>query len=242
MQLTGNTILITGGATGIGLELARRLAADNKVLICGRRAQRLEEAAELVPGIETIVADVAHDESRKALYDWVASHFPETNILINNAGVQHRIDLTNPAEIAKAEEEVAINFLGPVHLSTLFLPLLRKHASAAIVNVTSGLAFAPLALMPVYCATKAALHSLTMSLRHQLRATNVRVFEVIPPLVTSELGASHRPAELNRIAMPASTAVDRIVEGLSNDEPEIAIGDAENSRAKREELFGVMNR
>ncbi|MDQ3281152.1 MAG: SDR family oxidoreductase [Acidobacteriota bacterium] len=241
MQISGNTILITGGATGIGLALAAALAEQNEVIVCGRRADRLDEAKRQIPSLHTRVVDVASQSGRTELVQWIESEFPRTNILVNNAGVQHRVDLSSVEELAKGEEEIAINLIAPLYLTALMLPQLRKQTAAAVVNVTSGLAFAPLSYMPVYCATKAALHSISLSLRHQLRDTTVRVFEAIPPLVRSELGATHRPEQLNRIAMPAEEAAALIVSALERDEYELAIGDAANSRARRESLFEVMN-
>jgi uncharacterized oxidoreductase len=235
LNLSGNSILITGGATGIGFELARSLAErGNEVIICGRRRERLEQAKEQVPELQIRVADVADSAARIEL----AQSLPQVNVLVNNAGVQHLFAFRNPSD---PEEEIAINLTALLHLTTLFLPIVEKHEQPAIVSVSSGLAFAPLARIPIYCATKAAVHSLTMSLRYQLRNSNIRVFEVIPPIVTSELGSEHRPDEVKRRAMPADVAVARMIEGLENDESEIAIGDAENMRAKRDALFPFMN-
>jgi uncharacterized oxidoreductase len=242
MQLTGNTILVTGGATGIGLELARVLAErGNEVIICGRRRERLEKAKEAHPALHIRVADVADRRSREELLAFIERDFPRTNVLVNNAGVQHLVDFRNPEHLRRVEEEVATNLLAPIHLTNMFLPLLQRQAHAAIVNISSGLGFAPLARMPVYCATKAALHSLTMSLRHQLRETSVRVFELIPPIVTSELGSAHRPPEMNRAAMPTDAAVAEMVDALGRDEFEYAVGEAKNLRANREALFEMMN-
>lgn len=242
MDLSGNTLLITGGATGIGFELARAmLARGNEVVICGRRAERLEEAKRLLPALHVRVADVASPRSREELVQWLEAEHPRTNILVNNAGVQHRVDLRDVANLQLAEEEIAINLLAPLHLTAMLLPLLQRQPSAAVVNVSSGLAFTPLARMPVYCATKAALHSMTLSLRHQLRDSNVRVVEVIPPLVRSELGAWHRPPQLNELAMPADAAVAELIDGLERDDLEIAIGDAGTMREQREALFAAMN-
>jgi uncharacterized oxidoreductase len=244
MRTSGNTVLITGGATGIGLALAcALLRGKNEVLICGRRAERLEAAKERNPALGIRVADVSDPASRSELLGWIEEAYPKLNVLVNNAGVQHRVDFRGGrTELRKAEEEVATNLLAPIHLASLFLPLLSRQPEAAIVNVSSGLAFAPLADMPVYCATKAALHSISLSLRHQLRRTSVRVFEVIPPIVASELGASHRPREVNRSAMPAEDAAQGIVSALGSDTFEVTLGDAENLRRKREELFPLMNR
>lgn len=242
MKLSGNTILVTGGATGIGLELARVLAErGNDVVICGRRRARLDEAKAAVPALHVRVCDVADSRSREELFAAIEREFPRLNVLVNNAGVQHLVDFRNPEHLQRAEEEVAINLLAPIHLTNRFLPLLTRNAEPAVVNITSGLAFAPLARMPVYCATKAAMHSVTMSLRHQLRDTNVRVFEIIPPIVTSELGSAHRPAEMNRAAMPTDAAVAEMIDALGRDELEYALGEAKNLRAKGEALFTVMN-
>jgi uncharacterized oxidoreductase len=243
MQISGNTILITGGATGIGLALARAFRErGNEVILCGRRADKLATAREEVPNVHVHVADVASAESRAELVAWIEREHPSTNVLVNNAGVQHRIDLRSTDELReKAEEEVAINLLAPLYLTAMLLPQLMRQRAAAVMNVTSGLAFAPLAHMPVYCATKAALHSATMSLRHQLRDTSVRVFEVIPPLVRSELGAYHRPPHMNDIAMTAEAAAADVLRAFEADELELAIGGAADSRAKRESLFDVMN-
>jgi uncharacterized oxidoreductase len=243
MHLTGNTILITGGATGIGLVLSQELLKlGNEVIICGRRRDRLEDALIANPGLHIRVCDVLDHKARTDLVLWLEGNFPRLNILINNAGVQHLYDFrdssSNPA---LPEEEIATNLGAPIYLTTLLLPLLERQATAAIANVSSGLGFTPLAQVPVYCATKAALHSLTMSLRHQLRNTNVRVFEIIPPLVTSELGSEHRPEEVNKSSMPTEDAVSEIVAGLENDTFELAIGRAKNLVSKREELFSMMN-
>ena len=243
MQLSGNIILITGGATGIGLILAQELLKlGNEVIICGRRQNRLEEARVANPGLHIRVCDVSDHKARTSLVSWLEDNFPRLNILINNAGVQHLYDFrdrnSNPAF---PEEEIATNLGAPIHLTTLLLPLLERQTTAAIANVSSGLGFIPLAQVPVYCATKAALHSLTMSMRHQLRNTNVRVFEIIPPMVTSELGSTHRPKEDNKSAMPTMEAVAEIITGIENDTFELAIGGAKNLVSKREELFSLMN-
>jgi len=238
VRLTGNSVLITGGATGIGFELARALVErGNDVTICGRRRERLDEAKARVPALHTIVADVSDGATREHL----AQSLPKTNILVNNAGVQHVFDFRDVSQLARIDEEIAINLTALIHLSSLFIPIIEKNEQPAIVNVSSGLAFAPLARIPIYCATKAAVHSLTMSMRHQLRDSNIRVFEVIPPIVTSELGSYHRPQAVKDRAMPTDAAVARMIEGLEHDEFEIAIGEAENMRAKRDALFPFMN-
>ncbi|RZK58111.1 MAG: SDR family NAD(P)-dependent oxidoreductase, partial [Hymenobacter sp.] len=155
MNLSHNTILLTGGASGIGLALAQRLrAAGSDVIICGRRADKLREAQQQVPGLHIYETDLAEPLERAALVRRVLADFPQLNVLLNNAGIQNRLQLADmPADLAAWEmerQEIAINFDAPVHLTALLLPYLRQQANAAIINVTSGLAFAPLAAVPVY--------------------------------------------------------------------------------------------
>jgi len=225
MNTKGNKILITGGATGIGLELAKIFAQDNEVYICGRRKDRLEQAKHLLPNVHTLVADV---RSPKNIIEWAK----DINILINNAGIQKPMDLKHPDF-----EEIDTNLKAPIGLSALFIPLL-KDKDSAIINVTSGLAFVPISRMPLYCATKAALHSYTLSLRHQLKDTKIRVFEVIPPTVDTELG--QRP---KRMGIPPEIMAKATLEGLKNDQYEIAVEQAGNLRdpSKFQENFNRMN-
>jgi uncharacterized oxidoreductase len=245
MKTSGNTILITGGATGLGLGLAKAFKdAGNEVIICGRRENRLNEAAALVPGIHTFICDVASADGRTNLAEWAYRHFPGLNILINNAGVQKSLNLDDPADVnRRASEEIEINLTAPIHLSSLFIPLLSKQKDAAIINITSGLAFAPLAMYPVYCATKAALHSFSMSLRHRLSKTIVKVFEIAPPLVQTELKvpADNGHPEMNAHGITVQAFSDEAMEAFKNDKYEYAVGQAENMRQKRDELFPVMN-
>jgi uncharacterized oxidoreductase len=243
MNLSGNTILITGGATGIGFALAAELVPrGNEVIICGRRQEKLDEAKRQLPSITTRVADLSKHDEHVALAEWLTSTFPRLNIVVNNAGVQHTFSAAaGTRDLGKAEEEIATNLLAPIHLTALLTPHLAAQPHAAIVNVSSGLGFTPLAHMPVYCATKAALHSLSLSLRHQLRDTTVRVFELIPPIVATELGAAHRPPELNAHAMTVEAAAKESVEALEQDRFEAPLGEAINLVTKREGLFGALN-
>lgn len=244
MHLSGNTVLITGGATGIGFALAAELVRrGNDVIICGRRQDRLDRAKEQIPELHTLQADVSDPTSRHAFVEWLLSEHPRLNMLVNNAGVQHLVSFAaGERDLERADEEIAINLAAPIHLTAELIGHLASLPTASIINVTSGLGFAPLAHMPVYCATKAAMHSLTMSLRHQLRGTGIGVFEVIPPIVASELGAAHRPAQVNASAMSAETAAGVVMEGLERNQFEIAIGDAANLMAKRDAMFPFMNR
>ncbi|MDQ3799442.1 MAG: SDR family NAD(P)-dependent oxidoreductase [Acidobacteriota bacterium] len=235
MQLSGNTILITGGASGIGYAFAERfLAAGSEVIICGRREDKLREAKEKHPQLHTRVCDVADEQERIALFDWATSEFPRLNVLVNNAGIQRHLNLTESEDWQRTRSEIAINFDAPVHLSRLFLPhLLDGREKPAILNVTSGLSFVPLANVPVYCATKAALHSFTLSLRYQLRETPVEVIEIIPPAVDTDLGG----VGLHTFGVNLDEFADFVFEGLKGNQIEIAYGTAATaSRASREEI------
>jgi uncharacterized oxidoreductase len=243
MNLKGNTVLITGGTSGIGLAFAEEfLKEESTVLICGRREDRLQQIKEKHPQLHTKVCDVAKAEDREALAQWAMENFPEVNVLINNAGVQLKADLTKPANLSRIYQEVDTNLVAPIHLSSLFAPHLQTKKAAAIVNISSGLAFSPLAFMPVYCATKAAIHSLTLSLRFQLRHTPVKVFEIAPPAVDTELGSDRR-ADKNQShgGMAVNEFMAAAMEALRNDVLEEAIGSAKETREKREAVFQARN-
>jgi uncharacterized oxidoreductase len=242
MELSGNTVLVTGGASGIGLALASRfLAAGSQVIVCGRREAALRAAAEAHPGLVTRVCDVAREDDRAALIAWATSEFPALDVLVNNAGVQRRFRLAEPEPWAETRQEIAINLDAPVHLTLLLLPQLRARPRAAVVNVTSGLAFVPMASAPVYCATKAALHSFTLSLRHQLADSAVRVVEIIPPAVNTDLGAPG----LHATGAPLEPFAAEVMARIAAGEEEIAYGAAEaRSRAAHaafDSMFERMN-
>lgn len=187
MKPTGNTILVTGGGTGIGRGLAETLhRAGNQVVIAGRRRGVLQAVADANPGIEYRHLDLAEPDSINRLAADLSGRYPGLNILVNNAGVMRSEDLlTTSAEIA--EQTVAVNLVGPIRLTAALLPTLLSQRNAAIANVTSALAFVPRADAPSYSATKAGLHAYTQSLRHQLRHTRVRVIEIIPPRVETDM-------------------------------------------------------
>jgi uncharacterized oxidoreductase len=193
MNLTGNTILVTGGGSGIGRGLAEALhRAGNRVVIAGRRLDVLRAVADANPGIEYLRLDLAEPDSISRLAAELADRHPGLNVLVNNAGVMQTEDLLtgDPALAEVADQTVAVNLLGPVRLTTALLPVLLGRPRAAVVNVTSDLAFVPKAAAPTYSATKAGLHAYTESLRRQLRHTPVQVIEIIPPQVeTDELAA-----------------------------------------------------
>lgn len=242
MKLTDNTILITGGATGIGLALARRLSESNQVIICGRSGAALDKAKIEVPALATRVCDVADTASRRAMVQWLQAEYPALNILINNAGVQARRDFTADPAIDSLDQEVAINLTAPIQLIAEVLPALRRQVEAYIINVSSGLAFSPMADVPVYCATKAAIHSFTLSLRHQLKATTVRVIELAPPIVDTGLGGGTRSggAESHMMVTPEDFATEALAQ-LAEDKDEVLIGIAAQARQMGEALFERMN-
>ncbi|MFE2423402.1 SDR family oxidoreductase [Streptomyces hokutonensis] len=190
MKITGNTILITGGTSGIGLGLALRLhEAGNKVIVAGRRKELLDEITAEHPGIDALVLDVADPDSIAQARETVAASHPELNVLVNNAGIMLRENLLDPAELPIAEDHVATNLLGTIRMTYAFLPLLAGKDDAVVMNVTSALAFVPYQSTPTYSATKAALHSFSESLRIQLGGadTGIQVIEVVPPGVRTTL-------------------------------------------------------
>jgi len=221
--------LITGGATGIGFALAEAFVkAGNKVLICGRREARLQQARAKLPQIQTRQCDLSKKEDRESFCNWLRDNHKGLNILVNNAGIQRAIDLRKgTAELFDGEDEVQINFAAPIHLSAYFAPLLSKKKEAAIINVSSGLGFVPIAAMPVYCATKAGIHMFTISLRHQLKDTTVKVFEIVPPAVNTELGKDTTgESEQEYRGIPPSVVAAATLKALANDEYEVVVGEA----------------
>jgi uncharacterized oxidoreductase len=243
MKISGNTILITGATSGIGLAFAEQFIHEgNTVIICGRRADRLAQIREKHPGMITRICDITYEHEREALYTWAVQNYPALNVLINNAGIQLVTDLTKPVDLDAVRLEMETNFIAPVHLASLFAAHLSAMADPAIINISSGLAFVPIAFMPVYCATKAALHSLTLSLRHQLRDTAVKVFEIAPPSVDTELGHQRRDDKTqSHGGIPIAEFLAEAIEAIKNDVLEAPIGQSKGLRAKREDLFHVMN-
>jgi len=189
MKQSGNTILITGGTSGIGYEMAKEFIKNrNTVIVTGRNEQKLQKVKNELNGVVTIKSDVSNPDDVKALYEHVAKDYPSLNVLINNAGVMIEIDLQkHQLSATDLTKEIDINVKGAIWMNDAFISLLKKNRNAATVTVSSGLAFVPLAIAPVYCATKAALHSYTLSLREQLRNTDVKVFELAPPATETEL-------------------------------------------------------
>ncbi|MFL6555625.1 MAG: SDR family oxidoreductase [Bacillus sp. (in: firmicutes)] len=236
MNLIGDTILITGGASGIGLAFAERfLKQGNEVIVVGRREDKLAEAKEKFPNLHTKVCDISIAEERKALFEWTTAQFPNLNVLVNNAGIQQRVNLQNVNhDWEYYRNELSINVEGPMHLSMLFIPHLMKQKSSAIINVSSGLAIMPGVWVPIYSATKAAIHSFTMSLRIQLENTGVEVIEIFPPAVNTDLGG----VGLHTFGAPLDDFADTIFKGLEQGELEIGYGGTkERLHASKEEII-----
>ena len=248
MQMSGHTVLITGGATGIGYAMAESfLEAKNEVIICGRRKERLLEAQKKHPEFHINVCDVAEDADRRALMEWACADFSNLNILVNNAGVQRDIDFTKGVdEFLTGESEIKINLEAPIILSGLFIPHLTGKRDAAIINVTSGLGFVPAARMPIYSATKAAMHAFSMALRHQLSKVGIKVFEVVPPAVDTELNPEGRAIRGNfKAGLLPGEFTAAVMKSLKDDVMEIGYGMTEASikasRAELDKSFQQMN-
>jgi uncharacterized oxidoreductase len=247
MKTSGNKVLITGGGTGIGLALAEALLKEgNEVLVCGRREEKLREAQRKNPALIIKTCDISQETDRKALLDLAAGQWG-VNVLVNNAGMQRMIDFKKgTAELMAGDNEVRINLEAPIYLTAMMIPHLLAQKEAAIVNVSSGLGFVPMAIMPVYCATKAAIHSFTVSLRHQLKTTSIKVFEAIPPTVDTELdrGARAQRGQTDR-GITSQRAAAEILQGLKEDRYEVAIAGAQNivqaSRQNFDQIFQRMN-
>lgn len=201
MKINGNTILITGGATGIGFALAESfIKAGSKVIVCARTEENLDKAKERLPQLYIKSYDISKETDCEELYEWVTANFKDLNVLVNNAGIQRMIDFKKGTEdllryrTIDGEDEIEVNFRSLVYMTALFTPHLMKQKEAAIVNVSSGLAFHPMPMLPVYSATKAAVHTFSIALRHQLEGTSVKVFELIPPMVDTNLDKGGRKA------------------------------------------------
>lgn len=199
MKLSGNTILITGGSSGIGLALAKRfMMLGNQVIISGRSAEKLNRIKNEIPGIATFCGDLSEEENLLQLQKFIQDEFPHLNILINNAGIQYNYRLSEEPDIlAKIDYELACNLNAPIKLTSLLLPFLENQDHSAIVNVSSALFMAPKKSAPVYCASKAALHNFTQSLRYQLEESKVEVHEIIPALIDTPMTAGRGKSKLS---------------------------------------------
>ena len=230
MILTGNTILMTGGGSGIGRGLAEAFQTlGNTVVIAGRRKEILEATAKANPGMEWMTLDIEDAASIQVFAKRVAEKYPKLNVLINNAGIMKLEDLRTANETEVAERTIAINLLGPIRLTTALSPLLQRQPHSTIMTVSSGLAFVPLAPTPTYCATKAAIHSYTQSLRYQLKDTTTEVVELIPPYVATDLMGSSAG---DPRAMPLDQFIAEVMEILKTqpDATEICVENVKRLR------------
>jgi uncharacterized oxidoreductase len=233
MKLSGNTILITGGTSGIGFEMAKQfLKHGNKVIITGRNKQKLQSVKEQLSGVITLHCDAGNFDDIAKLHQQIESDYPELNVLINNAGIMRKVNLqSHQHSAAELTGELDINVKGPIWMVDSFLLLLKQNTKlkmnkdVAIVNVSSGLAFVPLPISPIYCATKAALHFYTLALREQLRNTDIKVFELAPPATKTELLGTFSQDDMKGTSiMSAEDMVGAFLNGLSNDKYEICPG------------------
>jgi len=220
MKTTGNTILITGGGSGIGRGLAEAFhKLGNQVIIAGRRKQALDEATAANPGMASALLDIEDAASIRKFAAQLATDHPTLNVVINNAGIMRPENLLAPppdqlTALDDAEATITTNLLGPIRLTAALLPLLQKQPHATIMTVSSGLAFIPMAITPTYNATKAAIHSWSQSLRYQLKSTNVEVLELVPPYVQTELMGSAQASDPR--AMPLKDFLAEVIEIIKN--------------------------
>jgi uncharacterized oxidoreductase len=251
MQMHSNTIFITGGTSGIGKALAEAFhRLRNQVIISGRREDRLQEICAANSGMRSFGLDVRNPEAIRTVAGKVLAEFPALNCVFNNAGVQRRVEFSSdkPIDDDAIVDDVNTNLLGVIRVAVEFMPHLSKQANAALINVSSGLAYVPLARFPVYCATKAAVHSFTLSLRHQWRASGVKVIELVPPYVATALGGPNKAtAGSGPNPMPLNRFIDETLKELAHAGDEIVIGEAKNLvRAAGAEtvkkIFAGMNR
>ncbi len=223
MQMSGTTILITGGGSGIGRGLAEALhAIGNQVIVAGRRQQVLDATIAANPGMQSVALDIDNADAIRSFAAQLAKDYPHLNAVIHNAGIMRPEDLKSGG-LAGAEAIVTTNLLGPVRLTAALLPLLLAQPRAAVVTVSSGLAFLPLAMAPAYCATKAAIHSYTQSLRYQLRDTSVQVLELIPPYVQTELMGPGQAGDPNAMPLKDFIAETMNILKTSPDATEICV-------------------
>ena len=218
MKISNNKILITGGASGIGLGLTTRFIEEgNTAIVCGRREAALTELSDKFPSVITRRGDLSSAEEREDLFQWIAAEHSDLNVLVNNAGIQQWMSVEDEDFFPRATAEIATNIEAPIHLTSLFLKL---NAPQTIINVTSGLSFVPFTKVPVYSATKAFFHSFTLSLRHNLKARNIEVIEVIPPAINTDLGGKG----LHDFAPPVSEFIESIFEQLKAGKTELTFG------------------
>ena len=224
MDLQGRTIVITGGSSGIGLELAKVLTErGNEVIICGRSSEKLVKAKQRIPSCHTFQCDLSKQTERERFSAWVQENHPRCDILINNAAIVNRTDFFSDPDITeKAAHEMQTNFLAPLSLTKLFIPFMMKNANPGIIFITTGLVYAPRAVYPVYCATKSALHAFIQVLRMQKKDHPINFYEVLMPAVDTPWHEGKPP----KIAIPVEKAVSEMIRKLEKDISEIRVGGA----------------
>ena len=221
MKISNNKILITGGASGIGLALTERFIKENNtVIICGRRESALKEVSDKFPSVITKSCDLSVAAEREDLFKWIADNHSDLNVLVNNAGIQQWMSISDDNFFQRAKEEIAINIEAPLHLTSLFIKL---KSLETIINVTSGLSFVPFTKAPVYSATKAFFHSFTISLKHLLKSKNIEVIEMIPPALNTDLGGKG----LHDYAPPVNDFIAAVFEQLKEGKTKLTFGFSE---------------
>jgi uncharacterized oxidoreductase len=237
MKISNNKILITGGATGIGLGLTERFIKENNtVIICGRRESVLKEASDKHPSIITKTCDLSVAAEREKLFQWISEEHNDLNVLINNAGIQQWMSISDNNFFQRAKEEIAINIEAPIHLISLFIKL---KSLSTIMNVTSALAYVPIIKVPVYSASKSFFHSFTISLRHIMKASNIEVIEIIPPALNTDLGGKG----IHDNASPVSDFIEVVFEQLQAGKIEITYSFSEAMvKSGPEDLQKIFNR
>ncbi len=224
MKLSNNTILITGGSSGIGLEMSKQfLSRDNKVIICGRSKEKLLEAKRILPRLKIFQCDISDKDQCKKLTNWIKEEHPDLNLLINNAAIVNKIDfINNETAMEFAENEYQTNLIAPILLIKLLYKTLNANESSAIINITTGLIYAPRSIYPFYNSSKSGLHSFTQTLRIRLKDEKTKVYEVMFPAVDTPWHQGNPP----KIAIGVEKAVAEMVTGLEKDKPEIRVAGA----------------
>lgn len=236
MKLSGNTVLITGGGSGIGLTMAEAfLSSGSEVIICGRRESKLIEIKEKHPQIHIKKCDLSDPHEIAELVSWATSNFENLNVIVNNAGIQKDVDMTKGTQdLLRGEDEIRINFETPIYLCGMLIPYFMKKSEAAIINISSGLALTPMATVPIYCATKAGIHSFTQSLRYQLSNTSIKVFEILPPALDTELNFEGRAKRekhgFKLIAPKPEEYISKVMKEIEMDKFEISNPNFERSK------------
>ena len=220
MKLTGNTILITGGGSGIGRGLAEALhQRKNQVIIAGRRKEVLSEVAKANPGMALVELNIEDPASIAAVAKKLIAEHPKLNVLINNAGVMQSDNVSGPVDDKLIASTITTNLIGPIRLTSALIDHLKRQKDAAVINNSSGLGFVPLAMAAVYSCTKAALHSYTLSLRYKLKGTPVKVLEIAPPWVQTDLLNSSKEPK----AMPLADFIAETMQVLGTDAEEVLV-------------------